>query len=254
MTSASVHLWGLRGSNEVEKVEKQTVSNDEKITYLWRVGRGHGLILQDTKIHRSSPLWRIRALLFTLKFWFSTILTLLSKETKKERKTEIVTKDIKQSCLRSPALIYVTSKTCNNQNHQPRRHMKSHLFYFSKETELDHPQARWTESPIALSPLEISCIPCFIQTKGGSVVLSDLGTENGRNISIHQTTRLGEQLPLSLLHVWLMKNLHAQPDTCLPLAAAGRSLLCISVVLCARLPRSLSHIEVCTHLPSQFMC
>ena len=56
MTSACVHLWGLRGSNEDEKVEKQTVSNDEKITYLWGAGRGYGHILQDTKIHRSSPL------------------------------------------------------------------------------------------------------------------------------------------------------------------------------------------------------
>ena len=243
---------GMRGSNEDEKVEKQTVSNDEKITHLWGVGRGHGHILQDTKIHRSSPLWRIRDLLVTLKFWFSIILTLLSKETKKERKTDRNSDKRHKAILsQKPSL-----NLCNqqDQNHQPRRHIKSHLFYFSKETELDHPHARWTESPIALSPLELSCIPGFIQTKGGSVVLSDLRTENGRNISTHQTTWLGEQLPLSLLHVWLMKTLHAQPDTCLPLAAAGSSLLCISVVLCARLPRSLSHTEVCICLPSQCMC
>lgn len=131
----------------------------------WWVGRGRSHILPDTKIHGGSPLWRIRALLFTLEFWFSTILALFSEETRKE----IMTKDTKQLCLRSPAWIYVTSITWNSQNHQPGRHIRSHVFYFSKENQLDYPHARQTESPISLSPFELSRIPGSTQTKVASV-------------------------------------------------------------------------------------
>ena len=106
----------------------------------WGVGSGHGHILQHTKIHTCNGVYLKdkgpSIYLKILVFHYPNPALQRNQKRKKDRNSD---KRHKAILSQKPSL-----NSCNqqDQNHQPRRHIKSHLFYFSKETELDHPHAR----------------------------------------------------------------------------------------------------------------